>query len=583
MMVQFLDIKARHPGYLLFYRMGDFYELFFEDAIEAASALDIALTKRGKHLGEDIPMCGVPVHSAEGYLERLIGSGYRVAVCEQMEDPAEAKKRGPKSVVARDVVRLVTPGTLTEETLLESRQNNYLAALSVTGGDPSTGDMSLAWLDISTGEFETLATSLGRLPSDLARVAPSELLAPFKVVEHEAASQILGELGVSVTPIADGQFSSDSGSEALLRTFGVDAFEGFGEFARADISALGAILQYVDLTQRGNMPVIQRPTKELAGAVMSIDPATRTNLELLATTSGKRAGSLIAAIDRTVTSAGGRLLAQRLVSPLTNAAEIERRQSAVQYFADDEPRSERVVETLKACPDLARSLSRLSVNRGGPRDLAAIRDGLKESHCLASILRGADNAIVSAPDEMADAIDGLGEHDIVVEKLTRALSDELPINRRDGGFIRAGFDAGLDDARRLRDDSRRVIAEMEAQYRAQTEIPSLKIRFNNVLGYFIEASASRADKMMAPPLNQTFIHRQTMAGALRFTTVDLSDLDSRISRALGAALEAEQRLFVELREVVLDQAASIAAAAGQSPRVERPSGRNERINDLYRP
>ncbi|HEU0220770.1 MAG TPA: DNA mismatch repair protein MutS, partial [Paracoccaceae bacterium] len=328
MMAQYLAIKADYPNALLFYRMGDFYEMFFEDAEAASAALDIALTKRGRHQGEDIPMCGVPVHAAEGYLNTLIRKGFRVAVCEQMEDPAEARRRGSKAVVQRDVVRLVTPGTLTEDTLLDARRHNHLAAHAEIRGEGA-----LAWIDVSTGAITVTLCPEGALGPLLARITPRELLLPDGA---GAGLQALAEeAGAVVTLLGAPSFDSLSAEERLKRAYGIATLDGFGNLSRAETAALGAIVEYVAATQRGRLPHLRPPQREAAGATLMIDAATRRNLELTRSLSGGREGSLLASIDRTVTGAGARLLEARLSSPSTDLALIRARHDAVGALTED--------------------------------------------------------------------------------------------------------------------------------------------------------------------------------------------------------------------------------------------------------
>ncbi|MGL4280700.1 MAG: DNA mismatch repair protein MutS, partial [Albidovulum sp.] len=469
MMAQYLEIKGRYPDALLFYRMGDFYEMFFADAEAAAAALDIALTKRGQHLGEDIPMCGVPVHAAEGYLLTLIRKGFRVAIAEQMEDPAEAKKRGSKSVVARDVVRLVTPGTLTEDVLLEARRHNFLAAWAEV-----RDEAALAWADISTGEFRVMTCPLIRLGPELARLAPSEILVAesrFLDVEPIAADQ-----RVALTPLARSSFDSAGAEKRLVEQFGVATADAFGNFERADVAALGAILAYLDLTQRGRLPLLRPPVKEASGTALQMDAATRRNLEITRSLSGGRDGSLIAAVDRTVTAAGARLLDRRLSAPSRDLAEIHARLQAVRAFVEDRALTEGLREALRRVPDIDRALSRLALDRGGPRDLAAIRNGLEEAGTIAARLEALPVG------RIADAAKAMTGFDDLAALFGRALAGDLPLLTRDGGFIASGFDADLDDARRLRDEGRSVIAAMQAEYIRETGVQSLKIKHNNVLG-----------------------------------------------------------------------------------------------------
>ncbi len=547
MMAQYLDIKSGHADALLFYRMGDFYEMFFDDAVAAASALDIALTKRGKHLGEDIPMCGVPVHAAEGYLLTLIRKGFRVAVCEQLEDPSEAKKRGSKAVVKRGVVRLVTPGTLTEDALLEARRNNYLAGIATV-----RDALAIAWTDISTGEFYVLETAPLRLGADLARLAPREVLVS-ETAEPELLD-IVSNMGVSTTPLARTSFDSAGGERRLQRLFGVASLDAFGTFGRAEIGAMGAVVDYLDLTQKGKLPLLRPPRRESAGGAMQIDAATRRNLELTHSLSGGRAGSLLTTIDRTVTAAGGRLLERRISSPSCDITEITARHDGIAHFLEDRQLRETVRTSLGQVPDLDRALSRLSLDRGGPRDLAAIRDALGQAQGLADALETGTPALLS------EAAGDLTGFDALTDQLDAALVAEPPLLARDGGFIAAGFDADLDAARTLRDEGRSVIASLQADYARETGIQSLKVKHNNVLGYFIETPATHAEKMLS--LGERFIHRQTTANAVRFTTVDLSEMETKILNAGAQAIEIEMRLYSSLKGAILDQAGPLGLAAG---------------------
>lgn len=548
MMAQYLAIKADHPHALLFYRMGDFYEMFFDDAVAAAEALDIALTKRGKHLEEDIPMCGVPFHAAEGYLLTLIRKGFRVAVAEQLENPAEAKKRGAKSVVERGVVRLVTPGTLTEDSLLVARQNNFLAAHAEI-----RDDAALAWVDISTGEFRVTQCPVVRLGADLARIAPREVL----VADTREAdlTPIITDMGAAITPMSRGSFDSAGGEKRLCALFHVGSLDAFGAFTRAEVSAMAALVEYLDLTQRGNLPLLRPPVREAAERVMQIDAATRRNLELTRSLSGGRDGSLIAAIDRTLTAGGGRLLDRRMNSPSRVLDTIQARQAGVRALVSDVRLSEDLRADLRRVPDMDRALSRLALDRGGPRDLTAMRAGLERACDIAKRITG------DMPQIISEALHALGGHGDLTALLDRALIAEPPLLVRDGGFIAQGYDAELDEARTLRDEGRGVIAGMQADYAAQCGVPTLKIRHNNVLGYFIETTATHAEKMLSPPLNDTFIHRQTTASAVRFTTVPLSELETKILNAGSRALEIEKRLYASLKDAVLASAARIGVTA----------------------
>ncbi|HUE45217.1 MAG TPA: DNA mismatch repair protein MutS [Aestuariivirgaceae bacterium] len=545
MMAQFLEIKAAHPDHLLFYRMGDFYELFFEDAEVASAALGIALTKRGKHLGRDIAMCGVPVHSADEYLERLIRSGHRVAVCEQMEDPELARRRGGKSVVKRAVTRLVTPGTLTEERLLDARRHNYLAALARVKGD---GDLSLAWLDMSTGDFAVTALKPGDLAAEFARLEPGEVIMAEALMGEEPIYRPLKEQGVAMTPLPASRFDSASGERRLKEQFKVAALDAFGGFSRAELAAAGALVDYVALTQVGRLPAISPPRRLERDHAMSIDQATRANLELVRTLSGERTGSLAEAIDSTVTGPGGRLFMEWLNGPLSRAGEINRRLDAVGFLLDDATLRGQLRQSLKQAPDLGRALSRLTVGRGSPRDLGAIAAGLAAALALARHLA---SARLGLPRELDDVAKVLGAEDGTLQSaLTAALDDDLPAFARDGGFVRPDYLVKLDEERRLRDDSKRVIAGLQATYAEATGIKALKVRHNNVIGYFVEVAQQHGGTLLAPPHDALFRHRQTMANVMRFSTPELGELESRLSMAASRAVALELEIFADLVERV---------------------------------
>jgi DNA mismatch repair protein MutS len=559
MMAQYLEIKSAHADYLLFYRMGDFYELFFEDAAKAAAALDIALTKRGKHLGEDIPMCGVPVHAAEAYLEKLIRKGFRVAVCEQMEDPALAKKRGAKSPVKREVIRLVTPGTLTEETLLDARAPSVLAALG-----RAAGELAMAWADISTGDFALESVMPADLAQALARLSPREVLVPDALLADEWLGPALKELGSRLTPRPVASFDSQTGERLLKNLYGVAVLDGFGAFSRAELSAAGALVGYLDLTQKGKRVALKPLSRETETGRMAIDAATRRNLELTETLSGERQGSLLSVIDFTATAAGARHLHQRLAAPLTDPAAIDMRLEAIGFFLVKPDLRESVRRALKAAPDIARACARLTLGRGGPRDLGALRGGLACARALRRAIGELREVLQPAPGELLTAqaalTDGLAAAGPLSDRLERLLVAEPPFFARDGGFIVAGAHAALDESRALRDESRRVIAGLEARYRAGTGVNSLKIKHNAVLGYFIEVTAAQADRLIAST-GATFRHRQTVASAMRFATDELAELAMRIAQAADQALAIELDLFDTLTEEVRASAAALSRIA----------------------
>ena len=557
MMEQYIEIKAANSDYLLFYRMGDFYELFFDDAVEASKALGIALTKRGKHLGEDVPMCGVPVHAADDYLQKLIACGYRVAVCEQMEDPAEARKRGGKSVVRRNVIRLVTPGTLTEDKLLDPARANYLMALSRIGSGKDQ-EFAIAWIDISTGIFKVSRAHADRLLADIMRIDPQELIVADNVFHDETLKPLFNQLGRIVTPQAASLFDSNMAERNICDYFKLATLEGLGHYNRAELSAISAAIGYVEKTQINERPPLMRPLREDENASLFIDPATRNNLELTRTLSGQRDGSLMKAIDRTVTGGGARLLSERLMAPLIAPVAINERLDSVAYFLNDMRFAENLQAILKSAPDMPRALSRLVLGRGGPRDMAAIQRGFAVICDVRNLFAGK-----LLPQELSDALATLEKLPVDLHShLDRILADDLPLLKRDGGFVRKNYNQELDELRTLRDESRRFIAKLQGRYAEETGVKALKIRHNNILGYYIEVTA-----LQAPALTETteaksrFIHRQTMANAMRFTTTELADLESRIANAADRALTIELELFDKLVEEIADQADFIRQAA----------------------
>jgi DNA mismatch repair protein MutS len=564
-MEQFIEIKAANPDCLLFFRMGDFYELFFDDAEVASRTLGIALTKRGKHLGEDIPMCGVPVHAADDYLQRLIAAGHRVAVCEQLEDPAEARKRGSKSVVKRGVTRLVTPGTITEDNLLDARRASYLAALSRMRGEAGGDRFALAWIDISTGSFRVAEEGRVGLGALIARIEPRELLVPDALLADDELKTLLRESSAAIVPLPKSAFEGATAEGRIARYYGVQSLDAFGSFSRAEVAAAAAVVGYVEKTQVGARPPLDPPKRETAAGVMAVDAATRANLELTRTLSGARQGSLLDAIDRTVTGAGARLLAERLASPLTAVAEIRHRHDAIEALLEEPGLRDRLRRVLMALPEMARPLSRLALGRGGPRDLGAIAAGLAGAADLyrrlgGLPLKGAEvEAIRAALGSAPVALVGL---------LGEALADELPLLKRDGGFLRPGADEGLDEARALRDASRQVIAGLQQRYAERAGVKALKVRHNNVLGYYVEVPQAQATALMQPPLNADFFHRQTMAGAMRFSTAELGELESRISGAADKALAIELEAFEGLVGAVLAEAGRIKQAAEAVARLD---------------
>lgn len=559
MMSQYLAVKEQYPDCLVFYRMGDFYELFFDDALTASAALDITLTQRGgKGDAEGIPMCGVPWHSHESYLSRLIRQGFKVAICEQVETPEQAKQRGGyKALVRRDVVRVVTQGTLTEDTLLEKSQNNYLVCVAET-----SGELGVAWLDLSTGDFTLQPSYPTDLGAVLARLEAGEILIPEKLAQNPVLFETLADYKKQLTLQPDSRFDSANARKRLEKIFNVGTLDSFGGFGRAEIAAAGALIDYVELTQKGKFPRLSPPRQLTLGSFMEIDAATRRNLEITHTLNGERKGSLLHAIDRTVTGAGARLLARYIAMPLTDVQEINKRLDMVAHFFEREKLRKDMREQLRLCADIERALARLSLERGNPRDLAAVRDTLKQ----AAILYQALTQSAPLPQCLEHAAHNLktwGAHHPLIDQLTRALAEDLPALTREGGFIAKGYSPKLDELRMLRDESRQLIANLQSTYSKKTGVQGLKIKHNNVIGYFIEVTSTHADKLMTSAANKdgTFIHRQTLANNARFSTVELAELESKIAQAAGKALALEQELFTTLTAEVLAQAEAIAKTA----------------------
>lgn len=555
MMAQYLALKAEAADCLLFYRMGDFFELFFDDAKAAAACLDIALTARGEHEGEPIPMCGVPVHAGEAYLARLIRAGHRVAIAEQTESPAEARKRGSKSVVARAIVRVVTAGTLTEEALLDSRAANWLVALARVGDR-----FGVAAADISTGRFELGSIAPSAVDAELARLSAAEIVAPER----------FDELDGHQVQERRGGFDSLAAEKKLKDRFGVATLDGFGRFERAALAAAGGLLAYLDEVARESLPFLRPPVGRAAEGHMMIDAATRDSLELALSTGGTRAGSLLAAVDRTVTGAGARLLAADIGAPLLDRRLIEARLDLVALFEGDAGVRDGLRRQLKALPDIGRALGRLAAGRGGPRDLAQLRDGLNEARRLHDRLA----ALPQPPGLLAELIPVLVGHGALVDLLARALVPSPPIDAAQGGYIAEGYDAALDALRATGGEGRRAIAGLEARYRQQTGIATLKIRHNAVLGFHIEVPAKHGDKLMAA--ESGFTHRQTLAGVVRFNAPDLHEQALRVGQAGAHALAAEAAHLGELTGTALERADAVAATADALARLDVAAALAER-------
>ncbi len=556
---QFIEIKTANPDCLLFFRMGDFYEMLFEDAEIASRAVGLTLTKRGKHLGKDIPLCGVPVKQAENYLQRLITAGYRIAVAEQMEDAAEAKKRGYKAVVRRDVVRLITPGTLFEDDLLEPRRANNLVVVSRSGADEGER-FGLATVDLSTGSFLLNETDRKGLAAELARLEPAELAAAENLLHDEELKPHFMQSGASLSPLGHNLTDDASAERRLKEAFAVHGMEGLGSFTPAELAAAATAVSYVARTQRSETVPLQFPSRTAQGGFLEIDAATRANLEITRTLGGQRNGSVLNVIDRTITAAGARLLMERISSPLTDVGAITARHDAVGYFFDNPALRRDVREALKGMPDLSRALQRLALQRGGPRDLAGIALGLNRTRQIAqTIAASSQNQL---PFELEAALmAALATDTDLCAELEKALAEELPLRTSDGGFIRSGFSADLDEQRSLRDDSRRVIIDIQNRYAQETEAKTLRIKHTNFLGYFVEVPPDMGEALRQPPHNSTFIHRQTLQNAMRFSTTELAELETRIAAAADRSLAIEKSLFDDFSSRILEASQPIKQAA----------------------
>ena len=557
-MAQYLTAKASQPDAILFFRMGDFYELFFKDAEVVAAAIGLTLTKRGKHLGEDIAMCGMPHHAAEGYIARLIRQGFKVAICEQMEDPAEAKKRGSKAIVRRDIVRVVTPGTLTEDSLLDARGANRLAAVTIR-----KGRAAVAVVELSAGAVDCVACDIGDLGATLAAFRPSEVLVTDKLFSDPELKGALDGSGGVVQALASAIAEPAAAETRVARLYGVASLDGFGAFEEAEVSALGLIAAYLETTQAGKVPALSPPRRSGDAGFLAIDPATRLSLEIDRTQRGEREGSLLACLDRTVTSGGARALAERIARPLRNPVEINQGLDAVEWLLERRSLRRDLREGLKASADVARAVSRLALGRGGPRDLAGVRSGLTIAEGIAGLFTVSPDPLTGPTARIGACLDRLTlspDAARLMLDLADGLIEEPPHLARDGGFVRPGFRPELDASRALRDDSRRVVADLEARAVQESGVP-FKIKHNAVLGYFLETTAKHAEPLFRAGPESLFIHRQTLAAQVRFTTVELSELDAKISQAGHRSLAMEGETFEIWRRTVQALAMPLQAVA----------------------
>jgi DNA mismatch repair protein MutS len=546
MMQQYTDVKNAHPACLVFYRMGDFYELFFDDAVKASKVLDIALTKRGKSEGTDIAMCGIPFHAYEQYMGKLIRAGFKVAICEQIETAEQAKERGGyKALVKREVIRIVTPGTVTEESLLEARENNYLAVLYQT---------SLAWADLSTGEL--CVQHITDVNNAVSVLQPKELIVPQGAFDDLVYNGVITEQPAP-------RFQSENGSQRVKQLFDVTHLDAFGDFTKSDLAALGALIDYIALTQKNEAIALQPPILHATDDLLIIDGSTRRNLELTQTLQGQRNGSLMAVIDRTVINSGSRLLARHFNAPLAKSEAINKRLDAATWAIDNTPTRKELRHLLERCPDIERALSRLTLGRGGPRDLAALRDGLLQAQAVQPLLKS-NTVLIETIRQNLQLSSALTD---LIHDLQSALKEELPLLTRDGGFIATGYAPNIDELHTLQHDSKKIMALLQAKYSKASNIPTLKIKHNNVLGFFIEVTPTVADKAFHTsdpekgPESRLFIHRQSLVSAARFTTTELAELDKKISEADARCLAAELEIFDNFIQQIQKSAATIRTIA----------------------
>lgn len=554
MMQQYRSLKDANPDCLLFFRLGDFYELFFEDALTASKALDITLTKRRNKNGDEAPMCGVPYHSADNYIARLVRQGFRVAICEQSESPEQAKKRGGyKAIVKREIVRIVTPGTLTEDQMLSARCYNYLALICDEKEQTDPDTLSFALVDITTGDFYLETCLRSEIENLVSRVSPAEIVIPERLLQTPELFEIFHEYKKSLTPLPDSRFDVKNSALRLQEYYEVKTLDGFGAFRPAEITAASTLLDYVKLTQRQSLPRLALPKRYGVSELLEIDAATRRNLELIMTTSGSYKGSLLHLVDQTRTACGARHLSQHVASPLKDLSAIKARHDNVSFFIHSTHVLEKIREKLELFPDIERALSRLAMNRGGPRDLNAVRIGLECASEIRSVLEGSHDDL---SESLRDYMLGLVPLTNLINRLQRALKDDLPMLARDGDFIRPGYLPELDELITLRDQGKGLILKLQDTYREQTGIASLKIKHNNILGYHIEVTNSHADK-----IPYGFIHRQTIASALRYTSQDLSELEQELNSAKDRALALEQQLFQDLVKETLALAEDISTSA----------------------
>ena len=560
---QYLDIKAKYSDCLIFFRLGDFYELFFEDAEVSAKVLGITLTKRGQVEGKDIPMCGVPFHQGENYLSKLLKAGYKVAICEQTETPEESKKRGYKAIIERKVVRVATPGTLTEEIELGDTNNNYLMALIAV--DKSYG---AAWVDISTGEVSCInCEDINDLLETCLNKSPSEILVTENLFEKNYLTSIPKNHSVTFYDLETKDLTKTKNS--IINFYKKEKEFNVDNFSTSELLALHLILEYVLFTQNGLIPYLKIPDKVTKKNFLEIDNATKRNLEIVNTLNGDIEGSLFHSVDYTFTSSGKRRLRNDLENPLYSFQKINERLNLVEFFFDNYNFINLSLnEKLKKIPDIARSSNRLSLNRGSPRDLLSIMQGLiKVNELITDILsRAKEENYLTAFNSLIKKIHKNESIIKIIDELKNALKENIFIQNKEGNFIKEGYDEELDKIRTMRDDSRSLILEIEQKEKLQTGINGLKIKYNNFLGYFIDLSG--VNHKLLKNENQQYIHRQTLKNSYRYTTKELIEVSEKILNANFLFSKKENEIYKNLISIIKTNARLIASTSDVIARID---------------
>ena len=552
MMQQYLSVKAQHKDCLLMYRMGDFYELFFDDAVVASKALDIALTHRGTHMGKPVPMCGVPYHAFSSYMPKLVRQGFKVAICDQMESPEEAKKRGYKAVVKREVSRIITAGTLTEDNLLNGSFNNYLMSVMFTDGLESK--VSVALTDISTGEFTIYSfdeNAVSELLSLTIVKNPAEIIMSEDNVKNPKLENFVSQFKSKIVLKPNTFFDYINSKKNICDVFHVAETSVLGDFSDTEVCVQGAVLNYISLTQIGKMPNISKPHKESNSDILQIDAFSVKNLEIFENMNDDttKSSNLFYVMYKTKTPLGKRELKRVLSAPLANSNEINKRLNIVDFFFNDSSLIENIREFLSQVFDIQRIVSRISCNRAGPRDLLNIGDTLAVIPQLKALLLSATENCIDNP--IKSIIDDLKDFSSLSHNIKSAIIDEPPLIIRDGGFIKQGYNSILDEYKSLSQNTKQVILDLQAKYSLNTGILNLKIKYNNISGYFIEVPTKQASSLL--DAKSGFTHKQTLVNCVRFTTPELSEIEQKILVAQEKYLSLELSLFDELCKSILSR------------------------------